>query len=128
MLSYGASALVKSVTQDLVADLLAVYPAENVYPIMAMATLKVIKPSITGKRMATHYNRTFVCRDYPGATLSQNSIGKLLQLVGQDGARRKEFYQRRLLTTAVNHHIAIDGSLKQDTSVVNDLSVSIKPD
>lgn len=38
MLSYGASALVKSVTQDLVTDLLAVYPAENVYSIMAMAT------------------------------------------------------------------------------------------
>lgn len=115
MLSYGVSALVKSVTQDLVTDLLAVYPAENVYSIIAMATLKVIKPSITGKRMATHYNRTFVCKDYPGVSLSQNSIEKLLQLVGQDGARRKQF-------NCGDHHIAIDGTLKQDTSVVNDLS------
>lgn len=122
MLSYGSSALVKSVTHDMFTDLLAVYPAGNVYAIMAMATLKVIKPSITANRMATHYNRTFVCKDYPGAAMSRNSVCKLLQYIGQDGSRRKEFYQRRLLATAANHHIAIDGTLKQDTSAVNDLS------
>ena len=40
MLSYGASALVKSVTSDLFHDLLAVYPADEAYSIMSMATLK----------------------------------------------------------------------------------------
>lgn len=122
MLSYGSSALVKSVTRDLFTDLLAVYPAEEVYAIMAMATLKVIKPSIAANRMATHYNRTFVCKDYPGAAMSRNSICKLLQHIGQRGTRRREFYQRRLLATAADHHIAIDGTLKQDSSIVNDLS------
>ncbi len=47
MLSYGASALVKSVTNDLFHDLLDVYDPSDVYAIMAIATLKVIKPSIT---------------------------------------------------------------------------------
>lgn len=122
MLSYGASALVKSVMADVLADLLAVYPAQDAFAIMAIATLKVIKPSVTANRMSVHYNRTFVCKDYPGVAISANSISKLLQLIGQDGTKRRQFYQLRLQAVAANHHIAIDGTLKQDTSTVNDLS------
>lgn len=122
MLSYGASALVKSVTHDLFHDLLAVYDPSDVYAMMSIATLKVIRPSITASRMATHYSRTFVCRDYPGAAMSRNSIGSLYQRIGMDGNKRRQFYQLRLKQTVTDHHIAIDGMLKQDTSTVNDLS------
>ena len=121
MLSYGASALVKSVTNDIVHDLLDVYDPSDVYAMMSIATLRVIKPSIASNRMATHYNRTFVCRDYPGAALSKNSITDLFQRIGMDGNKRKRFYQLRLEKTAADHHIAIDGMLKQDNSKVNDL-------
>ena len=122
MLSYGASALVKSVTQDIKEDLLAVYDQSDAFAMMSLATLKVIKPAITASRMKTYYLRTFVCKDYPGAALSPNSIGNLLQRIGMDGSRRKLFYQRRMAATAADHHIAIDGTLKQDNSKVNDLS------
>lgn len=122
MLSYGASALVKSVTEDLKADLLAVYDPSDVYAMMSLATLKVIKPSITARRMATHYHRTFVCMDYPGAAMSENSINSLLQRIGMNGSNRRRFYQLRMQATATDHHIAIDGTLKQDNSKVNDLS------
>jgi hypothetical protein len=122
MLSYGASALVKSVTTDLLVDLLDVYPAQDAYAIMAIATLRVTRPSIAGSRLSTHYHRSFVCVDYPGAALSPNSVCRLLQAVGQDGRKRQRFYQKRLASVAADHHIAIDGTLKQDTSTVNDLS------
>ena len=122
MLSYGSSALVRSVTRDIEKDLLAVYDPSDVFAIMSVATLRVIKPSVTANRMSTHYNRCFVCKDYPGAAISRNSVGKLFQKLGMDGTRRKLFYQRRMAATAADHHIAIDGTLKQDTSVVNDLS------
>ncbi|MCR5339329.1 MAG: hypothetical protein K6E75_12315 [Lachnospiraceae bacterium] len=122
MLSYGSSALVHSVTRDIEKDLLAVYDPADVFAIMSVATLRVIKPSITANRISTHYNRCFVCKDYPGAAMSRNSVCKLFQKIGMDGNRRKLFYQRRMASTAVDHHIAIDGTLKQDTSVVNDLS------
>ncbi|MBQ9612435.1 MAG: transposase, partial [Lachnospiraceae bacterium] len=122
MLSYGSSALVHSVTRDIEKDLLAVYDPADVYAIMSIATLRVIKPSITANRMSTHYNRCFVCKDYPGAAISRNSVGKLFQRIGMDGNRRRLFYQRRMSATAADHHIAIDGTLKQDTSAVNDLS------
>ena len=121
MLSYGASALVKSVMMDIKDDLLAVYDASDVYAMMSLATLKVIKPAITANRMATHYRRTFVCKDYPGAALSSNSISSLLQRIGMNGSDRKQFYQLRMKATSADHHIAIDGTLKQDNSKVNAL-------
>ena len=102
MLSYGASALVKSVTKDLVSDLLAVYDPSDAYAMMSIATLKVIKPAVTANRMATHYHRTFVCKDYPGAAMSPNSIGNLLQRIGMDGSRRKQFYQLRIQSTSAD--------------------------
>lgn len=122
MLSYGATALVKSITSDLFHELPAVYSAGEAYSIMSMATLKVIRPSVTAMRMSTHYNWTFVCRDYPGIALPKNTICSLPQRIGKDESKRKRVYQRSLAQVVKDHHIAIDGTLKQDTSRMNDLS------
>ncbi len=54
MLSYGSSALVRSVTRDIEKELLAVYDPSDVFAIMSIATLRVIKPGITANRMSTH--------------------------------------------------------------------------
>ena len=122
MLSYGSAALVRAVTRDMFSDFLGIYPAHDAYAIMSIATLRVIRPSIAANRMSTHYKRTFVCVDYPGAALSKNAICAFLQRLGQDGGKRRQFYQKRIAAAAEGHHIAIDGTLKQDTSTVNDLS------
>ena len=122
MLSYGASAFVRSVTGDILDDLLAVYAIKDAYTIMAIATLRIIKPSIVNSRLSSEYNRTFVCKDYPGIGMSQNTVSAFLQHLGQDGTKRRLFYQRRAMKVAADHHVAIDGMLKQDTSTVNDLS------
>ncbi len=122
MLSYGASAFVKSVSLDLLDDLLDVYPIKEAYTIMAIATLRIIKPSIVNGRLSSEYNRTFVSRDYPGIGMSANTISGFLQRLGQDGKKRRLFYQKRTARVAADHHVAIDGMLKQDTSTVNDLS------
>lgn len=121
-LSYGACALVRSEADDLIEDLLAVYAPKDAYTIMAIATLKVIRPKITATRLSTHYNRTFVCRHYPGVPLSANTVSKFYQLLGQDSQKRQRFYERRIAAVCEHHHIAIDGTLKQNTSTVNDLS------
>lgn len=122
MLSYGASAFVKSVSRDLLDDLMEVYPIKEAYLIMAIATLRIIKPSIANSRLSSEYNRTFVCRDYPGIGMSSNTVSDFLQRLGQDGSKRRLFYRKRAMKVASDHHIAIDGMLKQDTSTVNDLS------
>ena len=122
MLSYGAAAFAWSVTRDLFQELLQVYSAKDASMIMAIATLRVIRPSITSNRMSTHYRRTYVSKYYPGIPLSPNTVSHFLQMVGQDGRKRQQFYQLRTEAVASGHHIAIDGTLKQDTSRVNDFS------
>ena len=122
MLSYGACAFVKSVSQDLFHELLSVYTPKDTYMIMAIASLRVIKPEVSAKRLSTHYRRTFISQYYPGIGLSENTVGNFLQGLGRDGTKRLAFYHKRAEAVAADHHIAIDGTLKQDTSIVNDLS------
>ena len=122
MLSYGPAALFRSVSGDILEDLLKVYPAKDAYGIISMACLRVIRPGISCLRLKTHYDRTFTSVFYPGCALSKNSVCSLLNRVGQDGGKRKDFYSLRMAAAMKDHHIAIDGTLKQDSSTVNDLS------
>ncbi len=122
MLSYGAAAFVHSVSSDLLSELLEIYSAKDAYTIMAIATLRIIKPEITALRMGTHYRRTYVSKYYPGIAISPNSISAFYQMLGQAGQLRKAFYQLRANKVVQDHHVAIDGTLKQDSSSVNDLS------
>jgi len=83
---------------------------------------KVLRPEIAANRYSTHYGRTFISKYYPNVALSKNSVGSLFKKLGMDGEKRKSFYSSRISRVASDHHIAIDGTLKQDTSTVNDLS------
>ncbi|NBK24567.1 MAG: transposase [Spirochaetia bacterium] len=121
-LSYGVAALAQSISDDLFDDLLAVYPPNEAAMVMAIAMLKVSRPGIAANRYSTHYGRTFVSKYYPNVAMSRNSVGSLFKRVGMDGAKRKAFYASRIARVTPNHHIAIDGTLKQNTSTVNDLS------
>jgi hypothetical protein len=121
-LSYGAAALAKSVSDDLFEDLLAVYPPNEAAAVMAVAMLKVLRPGMAANRYSTHYGRTFVSKYYPNVAMSKNSVGSLFRKLGMDGKKRKAFYASRMARVAPDHHIAVDGTLKQDTSTVNDLS------
>ena len=121
-LSFGAAAFVFSETRDLFRDLLEVYPPEDAYAIISLAMIRAMKPGIKNRRISTKYHRTFVSRFYQGASLSLNHIVKLLELLGEDGSKRRAFYERRMQSVEADHHILIDGMLKQDTSIVNDLS------
>lgn len=122
MLSYGAAAFVRSVTKDILNELLQVYSPDDAYTILAIASLRVIRPSIVSSRLSTHYSRTFISVFYPGVSLSANSVCTFLQKLGQDGEKRQRFYSLRAKQVIEDHHIAIDSTLKQDFSVVNDLS------
>ena len=122
VLSYGAAAFVHSVSKDLLNDLLDVYAPRDAYMIMAVASLRVIKPSIASNRLAEKYSSSFVSKYYPGIGLSKNTVSSFLKDLGKAGAKRKAFYQKRAEAVIAEHHIAIDGTLKQDNSTVNDLS------
>ena len=121
-LSFGAAAFVYSETSDLFCDLLNCYPPRDAYALMSMAMIRTMKPEVKNRRLATEYRRTFVSRFYQGACLSQNHVSTFLQKVGEDGEKRRAFYESRMRRVEADHHILIDGMLKQDTSSVNDHS------
>ena len=122
MLSYGSAAFAHSVADDLMSELLRIYDATDAFRIMAIAMLRVIRPGIAMGRLSTHYQRTFVSVFYPGVALSANSVCEFYKRLGFAGAQRRAFYQLRTAAVMADHHIAIDGTLKQDSSDVNDLS------
>lgn len=121
-LSYGGAALLHSVADDVFAELLQVFAIDEASQIMALAMLRVLKPGLAANRVQTEYGRTFVSRFYPGLALSANTIGKLKRLLGENESRRLAFYQLRMNSVMKEHHIVIDGTLRQDNSTVNDLS------
>lgn len=122
LLSYGSSALLKAFSDDIYDDLLSVYPIEAAKTIMAMASLKVIRPSIRCGRYSSEYERTYVSVYYPECALSRNRISSSVSSVGKDSGKREMFFQKRISRIPGNHLIAIDGTLKQDSSTVNSLS------
>ena len=122
MLSYGSSAFAHSVSNDIMSELLKVYNAGDAFRIMTIAMLRVIKPGIVAGRLSAYYQKTYVSKYYPGVALSANSVCDFYQQLGKSGQQRRAFYQLRTAAVIENHHVAIDGTLKQDSSTTNDLS------
>ena len=102
--------------------MLAIFSPNDAMRIMAVAMLKIVHPGVCNGRLQQQYNRTFARCYYPGIALAKNTVCTFLKKLGQDSTKRHAFYQRRLETVEQSHHIAIDGTLKQDTSCVNSLS------
>lgn len=121
-LQYAPVALFYSVTQDVLKDLISIIDADDVYLMMAIAALRFAHPGISDKRLSTEYKRTFASIFYPNVSISANSVSAFQERIGLDGKKRRDFYKLRLIKIAEDHHIAIDGMLKQDNSIVNDLS------
>lgn len=121
-LSYGSSAVVKTVSSDLFSDLIDVFGAELAYNIMAVASVQIIKPGICSSRISMFYHRSFISLYYPGAHISINSLTKMYEELGMDFSGKAQFFKKRMEAVAKEHHIAIDGTLIQYNSSVNSLS------
>ena len=114
MHSFGAAALVHSVADDILRDLEAIYAVDEARQILSLAILRVLKPGLTATRVQTEYHRTFVSVFYPRLSLSASSIGKLKKKLGENEKKRLKFYERRMQAVMADHHIAIDGTLRQE--------------
>lgn len=121
-LGYGAAAFAYSFSSDIYRDLLSIYPVRDATGIMAVAMLKVIKPRIACNRYSTEYGRTFASVFYEGCAMSRNSVVEFYKRLGTDTTKRRRFYEKRMEGVMAEHRIAIDGTLRQDNSSVNDLS------
>lgn len=119
--SYAVPTLIKSVSGDILEDLFKVYPVNEAYTLFNTAAVRVIRPRCTSRRINKTYESTFLQVYYPGAALSKNTICTLLRNVGQNFDKLAQFYGLRL-ERALGDHLAIDGMLRTDDSVINSLS------
>ena len=122
MLSFGAGAFIRSVSEDLFAELLNLYPPADASTMMAAASLRVIRPKASVRRLWTQYRQSFISRYYPEAGLSEDVLRPFLQHLGRDEARRLAFFRRRVEATAADHPVTISRILRRDPGTVSNLT------
>ena len=120
--SFGGSQLVWMLSKDVFHDLSAVYDVGQASQIYAIAALRVLRKHISDRRLATAYSSSWISELLPNVALSESTVSKLIKDLGNNYSRIVGFMQRRVKCLEKNHHVAIDGTLKQDSSTVNDLS------
>lgn len=122
--SWGAVAMIQRAwdSTGLLDQLLSVFDAGDAVNILAVACLRVVRPGIADRDLADAYERSWLSVALPGAQLSKNKVSQLQAAIGLAHSLVVEFMRMRVSHVAKGHHIAIDGTLKQDNSKVNDFS------
>lgn len=120
--SFGCSYLIWTLSRDILSDLASVYDLNEASQIYTIAALRVMRRHITDRRLNTAYCSSWLSELVPNVALSETTVSSFVKKLGNDYSRIVSFMKRRVDSLEKNHHIAIDGTLKQDNSVVNDLS------
>lgn len=121
-LIYGNGAFVHSVSEDLFQDMLTIYTPKDAREIMAIASLKAMHPGITQNRLNKKYKHSIISTFYKCDGMTKNPVGQFFEQIGKDREKRKQFAAKRIASLCESDHIAIDGTLKQDTSCINSFS------
>ena len=120
--SYGVISLVHDELRGLDDELFRIFDVTDSCLILVLAMLRIERKGIKLSRVRSAYNKSLVSILYPGLPLSANKISAFLERLGQDITKQQAFFHARLESVCENDHIIIDGTLKQNTSRVNDLS------
>lgn len=121
VISCGGAELALSVSEDIRKDLTDVYGSDG-DTIAAIAILRCIRPGIKNSRLRAMYGESLVSKRIPGVALSGPTVSDFIRRLGGNRTLAKEFLAKRVATVAKEDHLAIDGTLIQDTSDINDLS------
>jgi hypothetical protein len=119
---YADVVLIHSVSRQLLDELYAVYCASDAMRIYAIALLRVCYPGVPCCRIDHYYESSWASTLLPGIPLGKNAISTFLQNLGKSYSLIVSFMRNRVGSVAEGHRIAIDGTLKEDNSVVNSLA------
>ncbi len=114
-LSYGVPALLQPLSQDLLAQLTAVYGLVDAESILAFASLEVMLESISvlyqssdfEEILQSEYEESFLCVFYPNAKLSPRYIANLHKRIHTDTRSRHVWNAVRLNTVKEWEHLVI---------------------
>jgi hypothetical protein len=119
---YADVVLIDTVSRSLLHELYAVYSAPDAMKIYVIALLRVCYPGVPYCRIDHYYEISWISTLLPGISLGKNTLSTFLQNLGKSYSLIVSFMRRRVDAITEDHHIAIDGTLKEDNSSVNSLS------
>lgn len=122
LLDYADIVLVDRLNHDILESLYGFFDAKDAMRIYAMAAMRVCSPQTPWTSLRSCYENSWMQMLLPSLAMSPDSISSFIQGLGRHYSVISEYMRSRVTSTADGARIAIDGTLKNDTSTVNDLS------
>ena len=119
---WADAAVVHRAALPLLDELLSAFDAGDAVEAYVLACMRVLRPGIACRSLSGAYGDSWLSVEVPGAQLSRNKVSSFLAALGSSYPRIVAFMRARCARVAEDHHVVVDGTLKQDTSTVNDLS------
>ena len=119
---WGEYALFSKLGSPVLDELKDVYEVTDAERMYAIALLRVARPDIPDYMLSDTYERSWLSFIMPDISLDRNTVSKFISNIGRDYAGIVEFMRNRVSHFADDHNIAIDGTIKNDTSICNTFS------
>lgn len=119
---WGEYALFSKLGLSILEELKEVYDIKDAEKMYAIALLRIARPDIPDYMLADAYERSWLSFTMPGTALDKNTVSRFIGNIGRDYSGIVEFMRNRVRHFADDHNIAIDGTIKNDTSICNTFS------
>ena len=114
--------LCSDISQDILSDLREIYDGKEALRTYIIALLRTLEPDIKDYELSSEYEDTWLSIIYPDVGLSKNTVSEHINQLGRTYSKVTTFMRKRVQSVNMQHHIAIDGTLKSDESIVNTFS------
>ena len=119
---WGEYALFSKMGQPVLEELKKVYDLKDAEKMYTIALLRIARPDIPDYMLSDAYERSYLSFIMPNTALDKNTVSKFISAIGGDYAGIVEFMRNRVANFSEDHHLAIDGTIKNDTSICNTFS------
>ena len=113
---WGEYELADKACKSLEAQLLECYDYKDAQKILAIAKIRALRPNAPDYMLTHHYNSSWIAEVMPDLAMDRNSVSKLISSIGKDHAGMVSFMRKRVESFSNDHHLCIDGTVKNYTS------------
>lgn len=118
---YGEVALYNKVAGDLLEELYQCFDPKTAKQLFVIALLRAADPDIKDRDIKFAYDTSYISEIYPGISLSENTVSKLLLETGMAYRYIQQFMENRV-KKFTGHTLVIDGTLKESNGTENSFS------
>lgn len=119
---WGEYELFSLLGQPIFDELKKVYDIKDAEKMYTIALLRIARPDIPDYMLSNAYERSWLSTVFPHTALDKNTVSRFIGNIGRDYQGIVEFMRNRVAAFEKDHNIAIDGTIKNDTSICNTFS------